>query len=303
MRTKRSIRILPHRPQLLKADQRRTWRHSRSPPTGSRRANPTTLMDLDPGSFNQRCGRLTATATTGLTCRPAVCCFPSRSRNPGAAAMFRVGCSWHDDASVVNTTDQLVWRCRTALREHYGAHSIAGWHPAALRQDRGDSMLRLRQCLSKAWRARHGPLLQLPRDRRANRQGLGLDLDRRPARSVCVSGRCSAVRVAELVGSRPVIRPPGHGAEWLGMYADLLPAGIMVPMVNDAAQATAVVDAVCVFRRGKRSLRLARPATCSGRTYSTATSTCSSWRRSKQSRRSRTASDHRQPRHRVPVLR
>src|SRR5690242_18862794 len=63
----------------------------------------------------------------------------------------------------------------------------------------------------------------------------------------------SAVRAVEVVGGRAVLRPPGKSPEWLGMYADLAPAGIMVPMVNSAAEARHVVESLRFPPLGKRS--------------------------------------------------
>lgn len=63
----------------------------------------------------------------------------------------------------------------------------------------------------------------------------------------------SAVRAVEVVGGRAVLRAPGKSAEWLGLYADLAPAGIMVPMVNNADEARDVVKALRFPPLGERS--------------------------------------------------
>ena len=58
---------------------------------------------------------------------------------------------------------------------------------------------------------------------------------------------CSGVDVAALV------RVPGQEPALLGMYADLAPLGMMIPMVNTAEEAQCVVDALYFPPRGSRS--------------------------------------------------
>jgi 4-hydroxy-2-oxoheptanedioate aldolase len=58
---------------------------------------------------------------------------------------------------------------------------------------------------------------------------------------------CSGVNVAALV------RVPGQEPASLGMYADLAPLGMMVPMVNTAEEAQRVVEALYFPPRGSRS--------------------------------------------------
>jgi len=75
------------------------------------------------------------------------------------------------------------------------------------------------------------------------------------------------VRAIELVGSRAVVRPPGKSFEWLGMYADLLPAGMMIPMVNTVAEAVAVADALRFPPIGRRSFGSRRAGDLMGPKY------------------------------------
>ena len=65
--------------------------------------------------------------------------------------------------------------------------------------------------------------------------------------SACISipadSAYTAIAAAS-VGVPIVIRVPGHELGMIGRYADLVPAGLMAPMVNSAAEADAVVRAV-----------------------------------------------------------
>ncbi|MAE66454.1 MAG: hypothetical protein CMJ18_19470 [Phycisphaeraceae bacterium] len=76
-----------------------------------------------------------------------------------------------------------------------------------------------------------------------------------------------AIQVADRLGVGAVVRVPGQDPGILGRYADLAPAGIMVPMVQDAAEARAVVEALCFAPRGRRSFGGRRTGDVFGRGY------------------------------------
>ena len=77
----------------------------------------------------------------------------------------------------------------------------------------------------------------------------------------------AALRAAAVVGVDTIIRVPGHEYGILGPYADLAPSAIMVPMVNTAQQATAVVNALRFPPRGLRSYGGRRVIDLHGRDY------------------------------------
>ena len=77
----------------------------------------------------------------------------------------------------------------------------------------------------------------------------------------------SAVRAADLVGLATLLRVPTHDAGMLGMYADTDAAAIMVPMVNDAAQARHIVSALKFPPDGTRSYGGRRVIDRTGRDY------------------------------------
>ncbi|NQT19236.1 MAG: hypothetical protein HQ592_05990, partial [Planctomycetes bacterium] len=77
----------------------------------------------------------------------------------------------------------------------------------------------------------------------------------------------NTVRAADAVGVDTLLRPPSQEPGLLGMYADLLPSALMVPIVNNASQANAVVDAVRFPPRGNRSYGGRRPIDFLGRDY------------------------------------
>jgi 2-keto-3-deoxy-L-rhamnonate aldolase RhmA len=62
-----------------------------------------------------------------------------------------------------------------------------------------------------------------------------------------------AVRAAEIVGVPPILRLPGHDYSIIGPALDLGAAGLLVPMVETAEQAEAIVQAVRFPPLGKRS--------------------------------------------------
>lgn len=77
----------------------------------------------------------------------------------------------------------------------------------------------------------------------------------------------AAVRAADLVGLATLLRVPTHDAGWLGVFADMDPSAIMVPMVNDAGQARAVVAALRFPPLGTRSFGGRRVIDRRGRDY------------------------------------
>src|SRR5688500_881813 len=62
-----------------------------------------------------------------------------------------------------------------------------------------------------------------------------------------------AVRASEMIGCDTLLRPPGQNPDELGRYADLWPSMLMVPMIDTAAQAAAVVRATRFPPLGNRS--------------------------------------------------
>lgn len=77
----------------------------------------------------------------------------------------------------------------------------------------------------------------------------------------------NAVRVADLVGRPSVVRVPGHDAGAIGVALDMLPDGVMVPMVNHEEQAKAIVQAAKFPPLGSRSYGGRRPIDVLGRSY------------------------------------
>lgn len=76
-----------------------------------------------------------------------------------------------------------------------------------------------------------------------------------------------AVRAATCIGIDSVVRVPGHAYEFLGPIADILPSGIMVPMVNTALEAKEVVDSLRFAPLGKRSYGGRRAIDFGGREF------------------------------------
>lgn len=77
----------------------------------------------------------------------------------------------------------------------------------------------------------------------------------------------TAVRTADMVGTDSLLRVPGHEHSLLGLYADMFPSAMMVPMVNTIEQARAVVDATKFPPLGNRSFGGRRPIDSLGRGY------------------------------------
>ena len=76
-----------------------------------------------------------------------------------------------------------------------------------------------------------------------------------------------AVRAADAAGVDTLLRVPCQEPGMMGLYMDMLPSALMVPMVNTAEQAAAVVDAVRFPPLGNRSFGGRRPIDYLGRSY------------------------------------
>ena len=77
----------------------------------------------------------------------------------------------------------------------------------------------------------------------------------------------NAVRVVDLAGSDSVLRTPGKEHGVIGLYADMMPSALMIPMVNNAREAKAIVDAVRFPPLGNRSYGGRRPIDVLDREY------------------------------------
>lgn len=76
-----------------------------------------------------------------------------------------------------------------------------------------------------------------------------------------------AVRAADGIGVQTLLRVPSHDPGTIGQYADLMCSALMVPVVNNASEAAAVVDAACFPPLGNRSYGGRRPIDLYGRDY------------------------------------
>lgn len=77
----------------------------------------------------------------------------------------------------------------------------------------------------------------------------------------------SMTRTADLVGVDTIVRVPGGQTGVVGLYADMAPSAIMVPMINTGEEAHAAVNAVRFPPLGSRSFGGRRPIDTMGRTY------------------------------------
>lgn len=87
---------------------------------------------------------------------------------------------------------------------------------------------------------------------------LYLDMEHSPLGLEAVSAICTA---ATGFGITPLVRPPGHGADWIGRILDGGAQGLIVPHVNSAAEAEAIMRAARFPPLGRRSVMGAGPAT------------------------------------------
>lgn len=89
-------------------------------------------------------------------------------------------------------------------------------------------------------------------------ESLYVDMEHSPIGLEAVSAICTA---AAAFGVTPLVRPPGHGAEWIGRILDGGAQGIIVPHVNTAEQARAIVEAARFPPLGHRSVMGPGPGT------------------------------------------
>lgn len=76
-----------------------------------------------------------------------------------------------------------------------------------------------------------------------------------------------AIHSAHVVGVDPMVRVPSYESGTLGLYADLAPSAIMIPMVNTAEEARAIVTALRFPPLGQRSFGGRRVIDLNGREY------------------------------------
>lgn len=88
-------------------------------------------------------------------------------------------------------------------------------------------------------------------------ESLYVDMEHSPVSLETVSAICAA---APAFGVTPLVRPPGHGAEWIGRVLDGGAQGVVVPHVDTRAQAEAVVRAARFPPVGRRSVMGPGPA-------------------------------------------
>ncbi|WP_270938955.1 HpcH/HpaI aldolase family protein [Falsiroseomonas oryzae] len=86
---------------------------------------------------------------------------------------------------------------------------------------------------------------------------LYLDLEHSPMGLETVSAICTA---ATGFGIAPLVRPPGHGADWIGRILDGGAQGLILPHVNNEAEARAIVAAARFPPLGRRSVMGPGPA-------------------------------------------
>jgi 2-keto-3-deoxy-L-rhamnonate aldolase RhmA len=79
----------------------------------------------------------------------------------------------------------------------------------------------------------------------------------------------SACRTAENMGVLVMIRVPINTPDQIGRYADIAPWALMIPMVNNAAEAKNAADGGCFPPVGKRSFGGRRVIDLDGRDYYT----------------------------------
>ncbi len=77
----------------------------------------------------------------------------------------------------------------------------------------------------------------------------------------------AGIRTAEACGLETLLRVPGHEPSMLGVFADLAPSALMVPMVNTPEQARSIVTALRFAPQGQRSYGGRRPIDLGGRQY------------------------------------
>ncbi len=81
------------------------------------------------------------------------------------------------------------------------------------------------------------------------------------------SSTLGAIRAATGIGVQSMVRTPGQNPDVLLRFADQVPSALMVPMVNTAAEARAVVEALRFPPKGRRSYGARRAGDLYGRKY------------------------------------
>lgn len=84
-----------------------------------------------------------------------------------------------------------------------------------------------------------------------------VDMEHSPASLETVSTLCAGALGA---GITPIVRPPGHGADWISRVLDGGSQGLLVPHVSSAKEARAIVDAARFAPLGHRSVMGPTPA-------------------------------------------
>jgi 2-keto-3-deoxy-L-rhamnonate aldolase RhmA len=84
-----------------------------------------------------------------------------------------------------------------------------------------------------------------------------VDMEHSPVALETVSTLCAG---AYGLGVTPLVRPPGHGAEWISRVLDGGAQGLIVPHVSNATQARAIVTAARFPPLGHRSVMGPTPA-------------------------------------------
>ncbi|KAK4499753.1 hypothetical protein PRZ48_007939 [Zasmidium cellare] len=80
-----------------------------------------------------------------------------------------------------------------------------------------------------------------------------IDMEHAPMTIDVVTQMVSAYTTASSGAKFPLVRIPSHGVEWVKWALDSGAAGIIVPMVNDAAEMRAIVDKAIYPPSGRRS--------------------------------------------------
>ncbi len=89
-------------------------------------------------------------------------------------------------------------------------------------------------------------------------EALYVDMEHSPIGLEATAAICTA---AAAFGVTPLVRPPGHGADWIGRILDGGAQGVIVPHVNTAAEAQAIVRAARFPPLGHRSVMGPGPGT------------------------------------------
>jgi 2-keto-3-deoxy-L-rhamnonate aldolase RhmA len=84
-----------------------------------------------------------------------------------------------------------------------------------------------------------------------------VDMEHSPVSLETVSTLCAGALGA---GITPIVRPPGHGADWISRVLDGGAQGLLVPHVSNAKEARGIVDAARFPPLGHRSVMGPTPA-------------------------------------------